>query len=128
MFSYGNLQNQTSLSPQTSIKLSNPSEPSQSCQVNAIVDTGALMTCIPESSLRKLGGSLVYSTIIVKDINGNIQERKTYFINISIADYEYKNIEVLAIAKEYALIGRDILNQHKVILDAPNQKWSISDS
>ena len=127
MFSYGNLQTTTSIAPQASIKLSNPINSSQSCQVNAIVDTGAVMTCIPESAIKKLDKSLVYSKIQVREFNGNIQERKTYFINISIANYEHKNIEVLAIPKEYALIGRDILNQHKVILDAPNQRWSLND-
>lgn len=125
MLSYGNLQNQTSLSPQALITLSNPSSSSQSCQVDAIVDTGALMTCIPESEIKKLGEALLYKLIIVRDFNGNTQRRKTYFIDISIADYEHKNIEVIAISKEYALIGRDILNQHKIILDAPNQRWSI---
>ena len=128
MFIYGTLQSYTYLSPQTSIQLSNPSNNSKSLPVDAIVDTGAVMTCIPESAIIQLGESLVYSTITVRDINRNFQERKTYFINISIADYEYRNIEVVAIPKKYALIGRDILNRHKIILDAPNEKWSISDS
>ena len=128
MSSDGNLQTTTSIAPQASIKLYNPINSSQSCQVNAIVDTGAVMSCVPESAIKKLDKSLAYSTIYVRDANGNIQERKTYKINILIADYEHNNIEVIAIPKEFALIGRDILNQHKVILDGPNQKWSISDS
>ncbi len=126
MFKYGNLQSPNIPAPQASIKLSNPLEPSQSCQVDAIVDTGALMTCIPELEIKQLGKSLTYSTIKVREPNGNILSRKTYFIDILIADYEHKNIEVIAISKKYALIGRDILNQHKVILDAPNQRWSLN--
>ena len=128
MFSYGSLQTSTSLAPETSIQLSNPVNSSQSCQVDAIVDTGAVMTCVPESAIKKLGGSLLYSLITVRDVTGNIQEKKTYIIDITIANYEYKNIEVIPIPKESARIGRDILNQHKVILDAPNQKWSLNGS
>lgn len=128
MFNYGTLQTSITPAPQTSIELSNPSNNSKSLQVDAIVDTGAVMTCVPESVIKQLGESLIYSTIQVRDANGNIQERRTYRINIRITDYEYKNVEVIPITKQYALIGRDILNQHKIILDAPNQKWSISDS
>lgn len=128
MFKYGNLQDSISLVPQTSIELSNPSNNSQSFQVDAILDTGASMTCIPESAIAELGESLIYSKIMVRNLIGNTQERQTYFLNISIANYEHKNIEVIAIPKKYALVGRDILNQHKIVLDAPKQKWSISDS
>ena len=128
MFIYGSLQTQTRLSPQTTIQVHDPLNNSQHCEANAIVDTGAVMTCIPESEIKKLGinRSGAYRIRLVRDANGNIQERKTYFINISIANYEYKGIEVISISKKYALIGRDILNQHKVVLDAPIQRWGLN--
>ncbi len=125
MFSYGDLQSPTSPIPQASIQLHNPLNNSQNCDTDAIVDTGAVMTCIPESEIKKLGNSLVYNKIFVRDANNNIQERTTYWIDIRLAENEYTNIEVVAIPKRYALIGRDILNQHKVVLNAPKKRWGL---
>ncbi len=126
MFTYGSLQTLTRLSPETSIQLHNPFNNSQSCNVHAIVDTGAVMTCIPESTITQLGSSLVYSEVALRDANNNIQRKRTYFINITIANHNYENLEVVAIRKAYALIGRDILNQHTVVLDAPIQRWVLT--
>ncbi len=122
---YGSLQGETHLSPETSIQLQNPLNNSQNCDADAIVDTGAVMTCIPESTITQLGSSLVYSTVLVRDANNNIEERTTYRIDIEIDGNEYKNLEVVAISKRYALIGRDILNQHKVVLNAPDNIWGL---
>jgi predicted aspartyl protease len=128
MFSYGNLQTPISLSPQTSIIIHNPLN-TFCCDVKAIVDTGAAMTCIPESEIRNLersGRSLIYDTIRVIDANGNIQERTRYLLNITIASIEYPRFKVIAISKNYALIGRDILNNYKVVLNAPQQRWGLN--
>ena len=125
MFNYGSLQTTNPLTPQASIQLHNPSNNSQNCEANAIVDTGAVMTCIPEAEIKKLGRALRYSTIQMRDANGNVQVRKTYWISIRIAEHEYEELEVIAITKKYALIGRDILNQHKLVLNAPKKKWGL---
>ena len=120
MFSYGHLQSRTRPIPQTSIQVHNPLNNSQNsnAEAEAIVDTGAVMTCIPESIIRQLGSSLLYSTISIKDVNGNLQPRTTCWIDIIIDDYEYENLEVIAIPKQFAIIGRDILNTHVVVLNA----------
>ena len=118
MFSYGNLQTPNSPIPQTSIQLHNPLNDSQNYNADAVVDTGAVMTCIPESIITQLGSSLAYSTIQVKDVNGNFQTRKTYLIDIIIDDYEYEDLEVIAMPKQFAVIGRDILNAHVIVLNA----------
>ncbi|MEM8723845.1 MAG: aspartyl protease family protein [Cyanobacteria bacterium P01_G01_bin.39] len=78
MFNYGIIQSPGRPTPQASIKLSNPSNESQWCHVDAIVDTGVTMTCIPESAIKKLGKSLIYSTIKVRDANENIRGRTIY--------------------------------------------------
>ena len=85
------------------------------------------MTCIPESQVSKLG-QLDYSLVDVCDINGNIFERKTYVVNLQLEKENFTRIEVIATPKKYALIGRDILNQKKIMLDAPTEVWSIEES
>ncbi len=119
MFDYSRLQNSRCLGPECSIQVENPSEPSRSCKVRAIVDTGAVMTLVPKSELEQLGNVKDYGRVYVRDANDNVERKKTYLINIRIADYEFSSIEVVVSPKPYALIGRDILNQHKVMLNAP---------
>lgn len=118
MFSYGSLQTSNCPIPQTSIQLHNPLNDSQNSEVEAIVDTGAMMTCIPQSTVNALDSSLIYNTIRVRDVNGNHKERTTYRIDIVIDDYEYEFLEVIAIPKQFAIIGRDILNHYVVVLNA----------
>jgi hypothetical protein len=68
-------------------------------------------------------GDLTYSLIEVSDANGNSYERKTYFIDIYLEELIFKQIEVIALPKKYALIGRDILNQQKIMLSATSNTW-----
>jgi gag-polyprotein putative aspartyl protease len=127
MFSYNNLQNESCLGPGTTIKLCNPSNDKRNCRVQAIVDTGAVMTIIPQSNFRQLGDLLEYSEVGVKDVNGNIVIRPTYIISITIdEDNEFSDIEAIVMPKSYAIIGRDILNQCKVVLDAPLGQWRLN--
>ncbi len=122
--SYGNTQHSVSPSPEALVKISNPSDFSKICDVMGIIDSGAVMTCIPESILSQLG-KLTYSSVSIRDINGNIINRKTYIIDIQIEDYQIKNVEVIVVPKRYTLIGRDIINQFKIVLDGPKLQWSI---
>jgi predicted aspartyl protease len=111
---------------ETYIEIYKPSNSSQSQQLKAIPDTGAVITCIPESAISNLGG-LTYSIKKFRDLSGNIKELKTYYVNLKISEHYFQDIEVLAIpGKEYALIGRDILNKQKILFNELQGTWSIS--
>ncbi len=125
MFCYGNLQTNIRPSPEVSIQVCNPLNDSLKSNVSAIVDTGAFMTCLPQSIIQQLG-KLPYSQIGVQGPIGKPVNRKTYHVHIKIAEHVDQVVEVLAIPREYALIGRDILNRHKVVLDGPDQKWGFN--
>ena len=45
---YGNLQHQDLPSPDTVITVFNPSDDSKKIDIDAIFDTAAVMTCLPE--------------------------------------------------------------------------------
>ncbi len=119
---YGNFQHQDFLSPDIVITVFNPSDNSKNREVKAIFDTGAVMTCLPEKEIEKLGG-LNYSSINVRGVNDITLERKTYFVNIQLGDNMFSNIEVVAIPKSYGVIGRDILNSFKVVFDGIDKEW-----
>ncbi|HEY9875767.1 MAG TPA: retropepsin-like aspartic protease [Candidatus Obscuribacterales bacterium] len=129
MFNYGNFQNRWIPSPQTCIQIYSPEDQLLTTEVNAIVDSGAVMSAIPLQAIEEINErSLDYSWITVRGAIGKEQRRKTYIINIRLGNYYFDDWEVIAIDKEYGLIGRDILNQYKIILDAPNGTWSIEES
>ncbi|MGK7957659.1 MAG: retroviral-like aspartic protease family protein [Crocosphaera sp.] len=113
--------------PKTYIEICNPSSDSVTEKINAFINTGAVMTCVPESVLSSLG-ALTYSRITLKDFQGQKLSLKTYYINIKINDYEFEDVEVIAIPKEYAIIGQDILRNYKVIIDPTNNSWRMEKS
>ncbi len=119
---YGNLQHQDLPSPDTVITVFNPSDDSKKIDIDAIFDTAAVMTCLPEKKIKQLGG-LNYSSVNVRGVNDTTVERTTYFVNIRLGDESFSNIEVIATPKSYGLIGRDILNQNKVMFDGQEKRW-----
>ncbi|OCQ97927.1 hypothetical protein BCD67_01995 [Oscillatoriales cyanobacterium USR001] len=129
MFRYGHFQNRWTPGPQAIIQIYSPQDPSLSAKVNAIVDSGAVLTAIPQWTIEEIDdGNLEYTWITVKGAIGIGERRKTYIINLRLGNYYFPDLEVVALDKECALIGRDILNEYRVILDAPKGRWSIEES
>jgi predicted aspartyl protease len=116
----------SSPSPIALIEVLNPSSSMDGREnVKAILDTGAGITAIPQSIIHGLGG-LFYTTINVRlplGIN-KITSTKLYSVIIEFGGKSHV-VQVLGISKDYAIIGRDILNEYKIFLDAPNEVWSI---
>jgi hypothetical protein len=134
MFQYGNTQHPQSISPDAVLEVSNPANPTKRLTINAIVDSGAIITCIPASVIEMLGG-LKYKPVSTVSLAGQQLILEKYTVNLRIikefetSAFEFRDVEVLAIpGKQYALIGRDILNNYKIILDGPNHTWSIETS
>jgi predicted aspartyl protease len=113
-------------SPIARIEVSNPYDSKNKLKnVKAILETGAGVTSIPESIIKELG-SLLYTTINVRsplDRNETIAMR-LYVVRIKF-DGKLHEVEVLTIPRNYAIIGRDILNQYKITLNGPEETWSI---
>ncbi|GBF80319.1 hypothetical protein [Aphanothece sacrum] len=135
MFKYGTLQHRSILSPQAFLEIANLTNPENKVIVPAVVDSGATITCIPESIIAKLGCRAVAVQIIrTTGFSSSMSERMLYVIRAKITDttidsslaFGYHEIRVFAIQQlKYALIGRDILNQFKVVLNAPQHNWSL---
>lgn len=130
MFSYGNTQSPMRSSPQASIIVCHPLGDSH-LNVEAIVDSGAFMTCVPDTIISYLGTNMYGSITVSGPLNQPVT-RKTYYIHMSIINNDdYTSacdcglVEVIAIPRNYALIGRDVLNQYKVVLNAPHRIWGI---
>lgn len=113
-------------SPIARIEVSNPYDSKNKLKnVKAILETGAGVTSIPESIIKELG-SLQYTTISVRSPldRNRIISKRLYSVIIEL-DGQENEVEVLTIPRDYAIIGRDILNQYKIILNGPEETWSI---
>jgi predicted aspartyl protease len=113
-------------SPIARIEVSNPYDSKNKLKnVKAILETGAGVTSIPESIIKELG-SLQYTTISVRSLldRNRIISKRLYSVIIEL-DGQENEVEVLTIPRDYAIIGRDILNQYKITLNGPEETWSI---
>jgi len=116
-------------SPIARIEVSSPYDSTnRSKDIKAILDTGAGITVIPESIIEKLEKlkELPHRPVRVRSHldKNNTSYRILYRVIIEFYGQE-NEIEVLAIPRDYAIIGRDILNQYKITLNGPEETWSI---
>jgi hypothetical protein len=124
MFEYGELQDTEYPTPQVRLTVRSPTEPTRFCSVEAIVDTGASITCLPVASVGELGLQ-DYGYVIVQAALGEPEEASTAYVEIDLGAFTLNDREVLLYNRPYALIGRDILNRFRIVLDAPQALWSL---
>jgi hypothetical protein len=125
---YGDLQTGACLGPQCSIRVYNPSIREIFETINAIVDSGAAMTCIPESAFREMGQLTRGSNVDMGGANNTVVPRRTYYLGIELPDFsaDLGQVRVISLPHRYAIIGRDILNRYKIALDGCKQNWQLN--
>lgn len=127
-FEYGTLQSSEFLGPEAMVQINTR-------MIGAIVDTGAVLTAIPEHIINRLG-PLSYSLVTVRLANGEERDARTAMVRIRVTSDDIGNaidisepIEVVVIDnsfnRRYALIGRNILNRYRLVLDGPQEIWRI---
>jgi predicted aspartyl protease len=93
-------------------------------KIEAKLDTGASMSTIPNRVIEKLG-LMPQSTVEVSGFEGPPEERETYFVNMIIEDLFYDIVEVIKTSRDYALLGRDVLNNFTVVLKGKEKRFDI---
>ncbi|MBM3708920.1 MAG: hypothetical protein FJW61_00660 [Actinobacteria bacterium] len=86
----------------------------------ALLDTGADLTAIPEEVVGQLGLKKI-DDIIVSDYKGNFFRTAVFAVHLIIKELIDSNIRVITSTLDYVHLGRDILNQWKLYLDASNK-------
>jgi predicted aspartyl protease len=71
---------------------------------------------LPQSAIEELR-LIPAGRVSVSSFDGRKAWRYTYFINISFDDTEFRMVEVIGDKCRDALLGRDILNKLKIVLD-----------
>ena len=90
------------------------------------LDTGADRTVIPGELLHQIELARSGSTIVV-GFAGRDDDAPIYDVRLTVAGFDPVPIEVLARVDEpWVLLGRDVLNHYRIVLDGPNQTLEIS--
>src|SRR6267143_5104379 len=92
--------------------------------VLALIDSGAAGTTIPASIAKKLGLA-IRNKQEVSGATGGSKMVNEHVVNLHILGLPFPSHVVWGLPdRPYALIGRDILNRYKTILDGPTSEYS----
>lgn len=95
--------------------------------VQAIIDTGADITAIPEHLSESLR-LYPFSQIQMEDARGNKAPVFTYEARVGVLDREPVTLEVILAPFPFAVLGRDWLREYYLLLDGPAQQFLLSES
>jgi len=92
--------------------------------VRALLDSGADQTTIPEGVARDLGLAQL-DEIDIFGIEQKAFRSRVYLVSAKIRELPTIELEVLSWTGTYALIGRDLLNRVRIVLDGPEHVLTI---
>lgn len=101
-----------------------PLEPSERLTLPALIDTGADLSTVPPDTIDRLG-LVQLDEIPVASYRGETILTATYLVRLYIGSWSLEAIEVIASGEEYAILGRDVLNHFRIILDGPRAVLEI---
>jgi predicted aspartyl protease len=91
-----------------------------SSPIDCLLDTGADLSLIPQRLVSELSLAPAAS-IIVEGFDGERQELPLFAVDIVIENTRIAGLEVTAYPTTHAILGRDILNRFRLLLDGPAQ-------
>ena len=94
-------------------------------EVAAQLDTAADRTLLPSSLVQALGLPKI-GRIAVGGVGGTVQKMPTYPVLLAIHGLGERSIAVVADEEEpWVILGRDVLNAHRILLDGPKLALEI---
>lgn len=88
-------------------------------QLTALIDTGADGTILPITILNAVGAKYA-NTVRMRGVTGNRQWVDRYKVRLQVGEVVVNGVDgVAGPATGEAIIGRDVLNHLKLILDGP---------
>lgn len=90
----------------------------------AQIDPAADFTVLPDVTVELL--QLVpVGEIEAMGLGRRIDVFTTFLVNIDLHDFTHALVKVIASDESYILLGRDVLNQQRIVLDGPKLKLEI---
>jgi predicted aspartyl protease len=91
------------------------------------LDTGADLTVLPESLIVELDLQS-RSSILTRAFDGRLLQRPVYYVRLTMEGHVLEIVRCIASERSNVLLGRNVLNQFRVILDGPAQQIEIEGS
>ncbi len=111
--------------PFVHVSLGRPSDGPSLDDLPAQIDTAADRTVIPGGLVTRLG-LVPLDELPVAGFGGQVLLVLTSLVNLSIRGQISRQIEVIAHEGEpYILLGRDVLNHHRIVLNGPGLALEI---
>ena len=105
--------------PFINVTLRNPLTGAERQDVPAQIDSAADRTLLPDALVQALALPQI-GTISIGGVGGIAQTMPAYPVDLIIHNLPPHTIEVVGCAGEsWALLGRDVLNLHRMLLDGP---------
>jgi predicted aspartyl protease len=122
---YGHLQTKYSAGPDIEITCGEPGNGNRKVAFQALVDTGAAVSLIPESVIQSL--NLVHGDrILVSRGDGGTISMETVYLDLYIGGLKIEMVRMIVMrSTKYGIIGRDILKDFLVILDGSKGSLQI---
>jgi hypothetical protein len=107
------------------LTLTNPATSERLEKVPAQVDSAADRTVPPATVVNDLGLEAV-GEMEIGGLGGKVQTLLLYGVALSIHDCPPRLAKVVAIEGEpWVLLGRDVINNYRIVLDGPRQSLEI---
>ena len=96
----------------------------KSSKMRGKINTGASHTVasdhlVVDLSLRATG------KIVIRTATGMESRHYTYFVDVRICDVRFDQLKVIAMPREYVLLGRDLINLWRLDIDGESETYSI---
>lgn len=112
--------------PFTHVALRNPHETAEAPDLPAQVDSGADRTVVPQQLIQALG-LVQLDQIAVRALDGYTLTLPTYLVQLTVRQQTPFMIEVVGSQGEpWVLLGRDVLNRYRILLDGPGLGLEIA--
>jgi predicted aspartyl protease len=109
--------------PVAYVTLRNPATGALLSDVPMLIDTGADATVLPNNAVEQLGISAEDTDFEVQVFDGEIKRLKLARLELYVLGKKFAG-EYLLIDRPIGILGRNILNNIRILLDGPRSKWS----
>ncbi len=113
--------------PLLNIVIFAPTDTHVRANTQALLDTGAEISVIPDVVVRQLALT-PYAVMLVEAYDSRTRQLPLYAVTLEIAGTHLSTVKMVAYPVNYAILGRDILNRFVVTLDGPRLVFDISTS
>ena len=113
--------------PIADLTIAHPVSGAKSAPLSGKLDTGAGLSVIPQRVIVQLALS-PHSRIWARSYDRAYSRRLIYFAHFVLEGNELAAVQCLAVERETALIGRNVLNRFAILLDGPKLRFELKAS